>query len=717
MTVLAIALALFDAFCYTVGARLQSQATHTASAGPVPGKPATLTELARRPRWLAGLVLQVSGGGLHFVALQLAPVTVVQPLGVSAVVMSVLWGLWARRAPLGPGTGLALVAVVVGAGGFATLAAHATVATSVTASAQLWAGLLVLSALVCCVVIAHALPGPGRCLALAIGAGSAYGCMSVLVRAAGEEFTSSGVSLVLFGTLAALALTVLAGFLLVQSAQAAGPPEVTVACLTLADPFTAVLIGIGLLGEAPGLSPVTAVAGLACWGLAFSGVLHITRSTPFPHLTPGLRPDSPSPPQEYAMQDPGPRPQRVVIGADTYPPDVNGAANFAQRLAEGLLGRGLEVHVICPATEAGPGTTVERGITVHRLASHRTPFHPTFRVSLPWQTARPAARLLERISPDVVHIQSHFSVCRTLAAAAHRRGIPVVATNHFMPENLLGYTRLPAGLADAACRLAWRDLVRVFRRAHAVTAPTPRAVRLLHDNGLDVPARPVSCGLDLDRFSQPAADGGGTDVRVLFVGRLDKEKNVHELLHALALLSEAGRRVRGEIVGDGSCRRALEGLAHDLGIQDRVTFHGLAGDQELLDAYARCDVFCMPGTAELQSLATMEAMAAGKPVVAADAMALPHLVHPGRNGYLFPPGDVHALASLLTTLLDDPAARRRMGQASRQIVAEHDIRRTLSAFENLYLQAAGRPVAAAARPRATTPTEGEHDEYAARSGR
>jgi glycosyltransferase involved in cell wall biosynthesis len=316
----------------------------------------------------------------------------------------------------------------------------------------------------------------------------------------------------------------------------------------------------------------------------------------------------------------------------------------------------------------------------------------------------------------VVHIQSHFSVCRTLAAAAHRRGIPVVATNHFMPENLLGFARLPARLADAACRLAWRDLVRVFRRAHAVTAPTPRAVRLLHDNGLDVPARPVSCGLDLDRFSQPTADGGGTDVRVLFVGRLDKEKNVQELLQALALLPEQ-RRVRGEIVGDGSCRRALEALARDLGIQDRVTFHGLAGDQEVLDAYARCDVFCMPGTAELQSLATMEAMAAGKPVVAADAMALPHLVHPGRNGYLFPPGDVRALASFLTTLLDDPAARRRMGQASRQIVAEHDIRRTLATFEDLYLQAAGRPAAAAARQRATTPTEGEHDEYAARSGR
>ncbi|MFG2025650.1 glycosyltransferase [Streptomyces sp. NPDC048825] len=97
--------------------------------------------------------------------------------------------------------------------------------------------------------------------------------------------------------------------------------------------------------------------------------------------------------------------------------------------------------------------------------------------------------------------------------------------------------------------------------------------------------------------------------------------------------------------------------------------------------------------AELQGLVTMEAMAAGNPVVAADAMALPHLVHPGRNGYLFPPGDVRALADRLMELLDDPAARRRMGEADRGIVAGHDIHRRLAAFEALYLHAAGHPAA------------------------
>lgn len=382
--------------------------------------------------------------------------------------------------------------------------------------------------------------------------------------------------------------------------------------------------------------------------------------------------------------------QRIVIGADTFPPDVNGAANFAHRLAVGLAERGHDVHVICPETSGGePGQGLvgpAGGPTVHRLPSYGTPFHPTFRVCAPWRIRGSAARLLDRLTPDVVHVQSHFGIGRTLIAGARRKGIPVLATNHFMPENLIGYAPLPRRIADAVCRLAWRDCVRVFRRAALVTAPTPRAVQLLRDQGLDGDVLPVSCGLDLRRFGQPSVTGPDDRLRVLFVGRLDAEKNVDVLLRALPLLP-AGLPVVAEIVGDGSCRRDLEELARTLGVADRVVFHGLVSDQEVIDAYARCDVFCMPGTAELQSLATMEAMAAGMPVVAADAMALPHLVHPGRNGLLFPPGDAPALAAALATVLGSATGRAHMGEASREIIARHDIEATLDAFESLYCEA------------------------------
>jgi hypothetical protein len=93
----------------------------------------------------------------------------------------------------------------------------------------------------------------------------------------------------------------------------------------------------------------------------------------------------------------------------------------------------------------------------------------------------------------------------------------------------------------------------------------------------------------------------------------------------------------------------------------------------------------MPSIAELQSIATMEAMASGRPVVAADAMALPHLVHDGDNGYLFPPNDVEVFADrLLKILTADKKELARLSENSLYLIQSHDIERTLNIFEGLY---------------------------------
>ena len=109
-------------------------------------------------------------------------------------------------------------------------------------------------------------------------------------------------------------------------------------------------------------------------------------------------------------------------------------------------------------------------------------------------------------------------------------------------------------------------------------------------------------------------------------------------------------------------------------------------DEELPGIYERATVFVMPSIAELQSIATMEAMASGRPVIGADAMALPHLVHDGDNGYLFPPGDVEALADRLRRILSaDQAELNRLSENSLHLIQAHDINRTVKIFEDLYL--------------------------------
>ena len=100
-----------------------------------------------------------------------------------------------------------------------------------------------------------------------------------------------------------------------------------------------------------------------------------------------------------------------------------------------------------------------------------------------------------------MHVQSHFVVGRGVAIAAAKLGLPLVATNHFMPENLVGYFNVPEVLVRPLASLAWRDFARVYGRADAITAPTPRAVELLQAaTDIADDAQAISCGIEVDRY-------------------------------------------------------------------------------------------------------------------------------------------------------------------------------------------------------------------------
>ncbi|HVV24876.1 MAG TPA: glycosyltransferase [Pseudonocardiaceae bacterium] len=672
MIVTGLLLAVLAACCYAVAATCQHDAVHAVAAGRGQLSLAQLASLFGNRRWLTGMLAVACGAAFHVVSLSFAPLVVVQPVGVLSIALTALFTARATGTRMSRATVRSVIAISAGIGLFVLVAAPHATASGVP---ELAAGrILPVTAVAVAVLVLAALSTRNwaRCPLFATAAGVAYGTVSVLTRALAERIRVVGVTGLPLGPTVVAVLgaivAIVTGAVCVQQAYAAGRPDTVMACQTVVDPLVGVLFGMLVFHEAIGSTPLAVLGEVTGGLLATSGVIRLARTTQ-PHRS-----------RKQAMD----RPLRIIIGADTFPPDINGAARFGHQLATGLAGRGHDVHVLCPSDTGPAGTTVVDGVTVHRLAAHRTPCHPTFRVCLPWQARRGAAELLDELEPDLVHTQAHFSVGRALVGAAAERDIPVVATNHFMPENLFGYLKVPAWLRAAAARLAWRDLGRVLRPAKVVTAPTPTAVAMLHRQGFDE-ALPVSCGVDLDRF---AGDEPGDGRTVLFVGRLDEEKRVHELLRAAALLPD----IRVELVGDGNCRAALSALAAGLGIADRVTFLGFVSDEDLVAAYRRCAVFCMPGVAELQSLATMEAMAAGRPVVAADAVALPHLVAPGHNGFLFPPGDVRALADRIATLFGQPGALATMGAASREMIAWHDVRSSLDTFEGLYRTALGRPV-------------------------
>ncbi|TWF82485.1 hypothetical protein FHX44_118434 [Pseudonocardia hierapolitana] len=319
---IAIALALLGAACFAGAAVLQHSAVSAGSRredDDRPGKVLSLRglrEITRRPGWLAGLALAGGGSVLHATALVLAPLSVVQPLGVLAVPIAVL--LTAMRTDRRPAPGV-LVGVLLSIAGVAVFvgaAAGTAVSSPPPDQATLIASLVVAGAVLALAGLGLARSGWVRCIACATAGAAAFGLVSALVRAVSQSVVAGDVGPLELPVLAAVAgagAAVLVGGWLVQQAFASGPPEVVIACLTVVDPIVAVLLGAVLLGEGVATPADTwfLLAGAAI--TATAGVIALARHHPdaaaarAARLGPGaaasplpVPPSQPSPPDAQA---------------------------------------------------------------------------------------------------------------------------------------------------------------------------------------------------------------------------------------------------------------------------------------------------------------------------------------------------------------------------------------------------------------------------------
>jgi glycosyltransferase involved in cell wall biosynthesis len=162
---------------------------------------------------------------------------------------------------------------------------------------------------------------------------------------------------------------------------------------------------------------------------------------------------------------------------------------------------------------------------------------------------------------------------------------------------------------------------------------------------------------------------------VLFASKLQARKRCADLLAAFEAL-RPGTRAQLLVVGDGEERARLEEFVRSRGLS-HVRFAGFRNQSELPALYDLCDIFVLPSEREPWGLVVNEAMNAGKPIVASNAVgAARDLVLHGRTGFTFPVGDIGALTACLQSLLDDETLRRRLGEAGRDIVARWGIEAT-----------------------------------------
>jgi glycosyltransferase involved in cell wall biosynthesis len=400
----------------------------------------------------------------------------------------------------------------------------------------------------------------------------------------------------------------------------------------------------------------------------------------------------------------GVRALKVLIANDTYLPQLNGAAVAAHRLVQGLAKRGHQVTVVAPnmsyRDEEEEDPTVP-GVSIHRIRSFPTrPVHPEFRVASWAGIDAKLDRIFRQCQPDIVHLQNHFVIGRGCMRQGRKRGLPVVGTNHFMPENLLDY--FPKPLRPAGSAVMWKHWRRVYNRLDCVLAPSHACLSLLRSAGMTAPARVISNGIDLQRFSRlPASDDIYEKYAIrrnvptfLAVGRLDKDKKVDLVIRATARAA-ATTQMQTVIVGKGKAGADLRSLARRLGPEGAVVFTGYVPDEDLPSLYSLADIYIGAGIAELQGLAVMEAMAVGLPALAADAVALPELVQDGFNGFLFEL-TTEDLADKMLLMLDHRDRWQAMADNSVATIQQHDMPRVLAQVEELYEELTsvpGRPYA------------------------
>lgn len=380
--------------------------------------------------------------------------------------------------------------------------------------------------------------------------------------------------------------------------------------------------------------------------------------------------------------------KRVLILNNEFPPIGAGAGTASCSFARHLAKLGHEVTVLTAGYGNLPLLEERDGVLIRRLPCLRK--RPT---------ESTAVELLSYTAVAIRHLLGTF-----------RNGRERYDTSlcfHALPAGIIGYVLRKTYGIPYVVLLRGGDvpgfLPERFRLHHILTAPLTRVVWrnarhiVANSNGLRAlaertahrlgkPVHVVPNGVDLTAVPQgEPASGDGSGLRMIYVGRLDRQKGLEYLIEALALLPvDLRERVHLRLIGDGPERHELERKVALLG-SSHVTFLGHLAHEEVWAHLRRSDLFVLPSLYEGMSNSLLEAMAAGLPALVTDIMGNNELVCHRKNGILFPPRDPASIFRAVAEVLERPSLLHRFRANALDRVQSMDwahVTRTL----NLYIE-------------------------------
>lgn len=369
-------------------------------------------------------------------------------------------------------------------------------------------------------------------------------------------------------------------------------------------------------------------------------------------------------------------PERSIYGLfnDSFPPVLDGVTLAVENYCQWLAESGNKVCVVTPWT---PGPCPEGDFTMYRY------------LSLPIYNRHPYRYGYPRLDPfiwrklrstpfRIVHAHCPFSSGRLAAYAARKHDIPLVTTFHSKYR-----TDLERSLPAPMVKYQMKRLLEFYNSATEVWIPQAAVEETIREYGYKGPVKVVENGNDLSEgIADPEAyklqarkqTGLADDeLGLLFVGQHILEKGIEIIIRALALLD--GVKFRMNFIGTGYALHDMQQLARQLGLSDRVTFHGVInGREELRRFYAASDLFLFPSFYDNAPLVVREAAAMSTPSLLLEGSTAAELIRDGENGFLTrrTPEDY---AAAITALAADPDKRRKAGAGARASLSRswHDV--------------------------------------------
>ncbi|MFK8182483.1 MAG: glycosyltransferase [Phormidesmis sp.] len=350
---------------------------------------------------------------------------------------------------------------------------------------------------------------------------------------------------------------------------------------------------------------------------------------------------------------------RIAIFTEVFLPKVDGIVTRLKHTVEYLQSFGNEVCVFCPEYECS--LTEYKGARVKGVSGFPLPMYPELKLAFPRPSMREA---IEDFKPDLIHVVNPAVLGLGGIYYSRSLGIPLVASYHtHLPKYLEHYN---LGMLEG---VLWELLKAMHNKASLNLCTSTVMQKELTEHAIER-VEVWQRGVDTELF-RPALrsdemrsrlTNGYTDENpdtpiLIYIGRLSAEKEIDRIKPVLESIPGA----RLALVGDGPYREELE--KHFEGTP--TNFVGYLAGEELGAVYASADAFIFPSRTETLGLVLLEAMAAGCPVVAAEAGGIPDIVTNGVNGFMFDPTDERGAIVAMQKLLGMRAERELLRQNAR----------------------------------------------------